>query len=152
MGVLRAYRPFPEYLSSQAEDLQPRFHDLLPSAPSLALIPSAIRSLLLTELLEALLSGFDLNLYDGEEWSRVWWVAERLCGRLQEALETLAKGQYVEAKVLEVKGLKEMCRASLLVSELLFVSIARADVCNRTDDAPPPPDGTQVQRPLPRLR
>lgn len=104
---------------AQAEDLQPRFEDLIPSTPSLKLLPAAIRSLLLAELLDALLSGFELSLYDGEEWTRVWWVAERLAGRLQGVLEGLRRegegGKYVEAKWLEVKGLREMCKASLMV-------------------------------------
>ncbi|ORY75302.1 Mak10 subunit, NatC N-terminal acetyltransferase-domain-containing protein [Leucosporidium creatinivorum] len=110
-------------LVEEAEDLQSRLEDTLPPTPSLKLLPTALRALLLTELLEALLSGFDLHLYDGEEWTRVWWVAERLVERLQDVLEQLRRqgdgGSYVEAKSLEAKGLRAMCQASLRMA-LLF--------------------------------
>lgn len=49
----------------------------------------------------------------------MWWVAERLAGRLQDVLEQLRRqgdgGRYVEAKSLETKGLRAMCQASLRV-------------------------------------
>lgn len=138
--------------------MQPRFEDLIPSTPSLKLLPAAICSLLLAELLDALLSGFELNLYDGEEWTRVWWVAERLAGRLQGVLEGLRRdgegGKYVEAKWLEAKGLREMCKASLMVRWYLGCTLWRTlnGVYTPADGRPSSAHGAQPHFALPRLR
>lgn len=88
---------------------------LVPDTPSLALLPTALHALLISQLLDVLLSGFELSLYEPEEWTRVWWVSERVTGRLEDCLEELSGGEYVRAKMFETRGVRAMCRGAMLV-------------------------------------
>jgi hypothetical protein len=83
-------------------------------------LPLALEALYLSQILEHTLAGFPLLLVDPEEWSRTWWVAEAVAGRLEGVWEELEGGEYVEAKLRETSGLRKMCRASFFVSTRLL--------------------------------
>lgn len=107
----------PRFLSTAAVLPPPSSALVSTFSPSISLLSTALRSLILTQLLDVLLSGFELDLYDSEEWSRVWWVAERLCGRLEETWIKLREvrrtdGTYMEAKLEECWAVKRMCAGS----------------------------------------
>lgn len=77
--------------------------------------------LLLSQILESLLSGFEFDLYDSTEHSSIYWIAARIANRLEigykEIYEIGAGDSYwIEAKLLEARGIGEMCRASWIVS------------------------------------
>lgn len=101
----------------QLADILPIMTALLPRTPSLALLAPAITALHLAQLLEVLLCGFELELYARDEWIRVWWVGERLAGRLEDTWAQLRAPErvYVEARWNEVRVVRAMCAASISV-------------------------------------
>lgn len=85
---------------------------------------AAMRSRILADVLDALLLGFQLSLYEQEEWERIWWISERLAARLESELGNLDAGAYVQSKILEAQTTRNMCLGSYLVS---FVPAWRRD-------------------------
>ena len=83
----------------QLADILPIMTALLPRTPSLALLAPAITALHLAQLLEVLLCGFELELYARDEWIRVWWVGERLAGRLEDTWAQLRAPEIGRAHV-----------------------------------------------------
>ncbi|KAL8293221.1 hypothetical protein RQP46_000915 [Phenoliferia psychrophenolica] len=109
------HRAMTGQLVDELKDILPLLPPLLPPTPSLSLLAPALIALHLIQLLEVLLCGFELALYSRDEWLRVWWVAERLAGLVEDSLAKLrAPGRgYVEARWWEVQVIRRMCRASI---------------------------------------
>ncbi|GAA5868681.1 hypothetical protein JCM1840_004355 [Sporobolomyces johnsonii] len=110
-------------------EIVPLLQSLLPAvhAQSIALVPTAIRVHFAELSLEALLSGFEgeMELYGEEEWARVWSVAERMSEEAERMWEALGAergegegGAWLRARRDEVRGLKSMCRGSLIMATL----------------------------------
>ncbi|KAK4048780.1 N-alpha-acetyltransferase, non-catalitic subunit [Microbotryomycetes sp. JL201] len=90
------------------------------SARRLLMIKPAIDQLVLFELAEVLLSGFELDLYEENEWCQVWWIAERILSRARQALDVLrstAATSYLEYSSEYLSVLGGLCRASVLMSD-----------------------------------
>ncbi|KAI5475386.1 WSC and DUF1996 domain containing protein [Pseudohyphozyma bogoriensis] len=104
---------------SQIIDEAPEFIPLLASIvgplPSLPQLPIALSTVLLSQLLEALLSGFELELYEQNEWGEVWWVAQRVAAALVKLFERLeGRDWVVEARTREWAAVRELAGASFL--------------------------------------
>lgn len=123
----------------------------LPLPPSLSSTPyftplkTSLSYLLLAQSLESLLSGFELELYEAEEWDRIWWVSARVAARLESRLESLItekQSLYLKGKLEECRALRAMCRGAFLV-RLVSSSSGRDDAyffwyTQSTMIAPPP--------------
>jgi len=100
-------------------------------------LETVVRSFFLELVLESVCSGFEeeMQLYEEDERSRVWFVVSRLAGELEGVWSGLEKAKggnegYLKAKLGEVRGIKEMARGSLIVSFSLLVSPR----CRRVDE------------------
>jgi hypothetical protein len=66
-----------------------------------ALVP-ALTAQVLSNMLDALLSGFDLELYDADEWLPILWVAQRMAARWEIELGKLST-RFAERKRREAQ-------------------------------------------------
>lgn len=108
----------------QLESLRLKWQDAVPGT-SIDSMVTALRIHTLSEVLEVLLMGFELELYEHEEWERVWWTAERVASRVEAEIQSAAghsqsplqPQKYLHAKLLEARAIKCMCNGSRLVSD-----------------------------------
>ncbi|KAK4703252.1 N-alpha-acetyltransferase 35, NatC auxiliary subunit, partial [Phenoliferia sp. Uapishka_3] len=114
-GIYHFTLSVPSDATFQLIEISPLMTSLLPTTPSIALLSAAITSVNLSQLLEVLLSGFDLSLYTREDWIGAWWVGQRLAGRLEDTWAKLrGEGRmYVDARWLEARVIRAMCLASI---------------------------------------
>jgi hypothetical protein len=91
--------------------IQPHYASAVSYLPNL---PTALRTLLFSQLLDAILIGFELELYESEEWERIWWVGERISQKsevLWAELNTMEKGP----RAREHGIVHCLCKGSILV-------------------------------------
>ncbi|KAM0753949.1 hypothetical protein T439DRAFT_322835 [Meredithblackwellia eburnea MCA 4105] len=107
-------------LVDELKEIVPLMQSVLPASTPFNSFEPALVALLYSQLLEVLLSGFEMDLYESDEWVRVWWVIERLAVRLEELWAALsAPGRdYVQAKWFEARVIRSMAAASILTSSL----------------------------------
>lgn len=75
------------------------------------------------------MSGSELNLYEADEWSRVWWVAGHTAGRVSASLRGSMRGEHMLAQKLELMALSCMCYGAVMVS----AESLRLSMCRRAD-------------------
>ncbi|KAM0792066.1 hypothetical protein ACM66B_004771 [Microbotryomycetes sp. NB124-2] len=97
-------------------------HAIGSAAHQLLWIKPAIEQLVLFELAEVFLSGFEMEMYEPSEWSQVWWVAGRLLARARQALDEIENSPTttpgVKHRSQYADALSSLCQASVQMAEL----------------------------------
>lgn len=79
----------------------------------------ALEALVLSELVEVLLSCFELELYDNDEHGQIWWMSDRLllrCVELYGAVGTT--NHWLQFQRRNASVLQSFCRACTIMSWL----------------------------------
>lgn len=89
------------------------------------LFASALAVLLMRQLLEALLAGFENEVYDGEEMPAIWYVGEQVAKTALGETAILLRAKdpssraYLELQRRTLRNLESICRHHFQVSEAL---------------------------------